>query len=90
MKAVAAYQSQFGQLDKEFNAREVLLNSMFPEPADSPSDNSIFHPGVSIFELMHVRARQLGMLAQVKYAEAYTIKENVLIDDPLGLPNRSI
>jgi hypothetical protein len=26
----------------------------------------------------------------VKYAEAYTVKENILIDDPLNMPVRSI
>ena len=58
---------------------------------DSP-DNAkrIFQPGVDIFEFMQARARQLGLLVGVQYAEAFTVKEYVLIDDPQNMPVSSI
>ena len=58
---------------------------------DSP-DNAkrIFQPGVDIFEFMQARARQLGLLVGVQYAEAFTVKEHVLIDDPQNMPVSSI
>ena len=46
--------------------------------------------GITIFEMMQVRAMQLGQLVGVRYAEAYTIKEHILIDDPLKMPVKSI
>jgi hypothetical protein len=51
---------------------------------------NIFQPGVTIYDLMHTRAHQLGQLIGVNYAEAYTVKEQIRIDDPLSLPGRSI
>lgn len=50
----------------------------------------IFQPGVDIFDLMRVRASQLGQLVGVRYAEAFTLKEQILIDDPQGMPVRSM
>ncbi|MEW6413373.1 MAG: bacillithiol biosynthesis deacetylase BshB1 [Candidatus Zixiibacteriota bacterium] len=58
---------------------------------DNP-DNArrIFQPGVDIYEFMRARARQLGLLVGVQYAEAYTVRENILIDDPQKMPVSSI
>jgi hypothetical protein len=39
---------------------------------------------------MQVRAMQLGQLVGVRYAEGYSIKENILIDDPQKMPVKSI
>lgn len=50
----------------------------------------IFQPGIDIFDLMRTRAAQLGQLVNVKYAEAFTIKENILIDDPQKLAPQSL
>jgi N-acetylglucosamine malate deacetylase 1 len=50
----------------------------------------IFQPGVDIFELMQHRAAVLGQMAGVRYAEAFTIKEPILIDDPQAMPVRSV
>ena len=50
----------------------------------------IFQPGVDIFDLMRTRAGALGQVVNVKYAEAYTVKERMLIDDPYSMPVRSI
>jgi bacillithiol biosynthesis deacetylase BshB1 len=50
----------------------------------------IFQPGLDIFELMRTRASQLGQLVGVQYAEAFTIKENILVDDPQNMPVRSL
>jgi len=50
----------------------------------------IFQPGSGIFDLMRTRAAALGQLVNVKYAEAYTVKEHILIDDPQKMPVRSV
>ncbi len=52
--------------------------------------NSIYQPGINIFDLMETEARQLGRLIHRKYAEAYVIKEQIEIDDPLKMPVPSI
>jgi len=50
----------------------------------------IFNPGVDIFEFMTNSARHLGHQIGVKYAEGFTIKEYLAVDDPLKLTGRSI
>ncbi len=50
----------------------------------------IFEPGQDIVDLMQTRAHHFGQLVGVEYAEAYTIKEHILIDDPQNMPVRSI
>ena len=56
----------------------------------SPDSNRIYKPGVSIFEFMSITAKHYGHMLGVEYAEAFTIKENILIDDPYKMPVRSI
>jgi bacillithiol biosynthesis deacetylase BshB1 len=56
----------------------------------TPSAKEIFKPGVDIFEFMMTTARYYGQLVGVEYAEAFVIKESILIDDPLEMPVRSI
>lgn len=56
----------------------------------TPQSKEIFKPGTDIFEYMTVTARYYGQMLGVKYAEAFTIKENILIDDPSEMPVRSI
>jgi bacillithiol biosynthesis deacetylase BshB1 len=88
LEAVAAYTSQFGH--------DLTIDDMLQMGADELHERSqrarkdIFHPGVIIYDLMLTRSRALGQTVGVRYAEAYTIKEQVLIDDPLNLPNPSV
>ncbi len=56
----------------------------------TPESNRIYKPGVNIFEFMTVTAQYYGHLVGVKYAEAFSIKENILVDDPLAMNVRSI
>ncbi len=65
----------------------AAYRSQFANPITA---KHIFQPGVNIFDLMRTRAAALGQLVNVKYAEAYTIKEHILIDDPQKMPVRSI
>jgi len=65
----------------------AAYRSQFDNPARA---KNIFMPGVNIFDLMRTRAAALGQLVNVKYAEAYTIKEHILIDDPQKMPVRSV
>jgi bacillithiol biosynthesis deacetylase BshB1 len=89
-KAVAAYQSQFGEAAEDM-ASEILTNRAFEEyGARGDQASNVFHPGVNIFELMYIRARQLGLTVGVQFAEAYTVREQMLIDDPQNMPVRSI
>jgi len=39
---------------------------------------------------MSITAKHYGHMLGVEYAEAFTIKENILIDDPFKMPVRSI
>jgi LmbE family N-acetylglucosaminyl deacetylase len=65
----------------------AAYGSQFGNPVTA---KHIFQPGLDIFDLMKTRARQLGQLVGVQYAEAFTIKEHMLIDDPQKMPVRSL
>ncbi|MFZ5981637.1 MAG: bacillithiol biosynthesis deacetylase BshB1 [Candidatus Zixiibacteriota bacterium] len=80
VEAVKAYISQFGEETQNKKTAELLENGQ----------KNIFHPGITVFDLMHTRGRYLGQLVGVRYAEAYSVKEKMLIDDPLAMPVRSI
>ncbi len=58
--------------------------------ANRVTSKNIFQPGIDIFDLMRTRAAALGQLVNVKFAEAYTVKEHILIDDPQKMPVRSV
>ena len=75
-----------GQFEKTAEA-VAAYRSQFEDPENA---KKIFRPGVDVFEFMRTRAGQLGILVGVKYAEAYTIKEHILIDDPQSMPVQSI
>ena len=88
IEAVAAYKSQFGERD---NIKEALTAGAEFVGLERNSDvHNIFHPGVNIYDLMHIRNRQMGQLVDCKYAEAYTVKEQIRIDDPMLMPVQSI
>ncbi len=65
----------------------AAYRSQFANPVTA---KHIFQPGIDIFDLMRTRAAALGQLVGVKYAEAYTIKEQILIDDPQKMPVQSV
>lgn len=101
--AVSAYKSQFPtfewrlQLERQpVSARTApLADKGHGEPLSVESEESgdprnIFSPGVNIYDLMRIRARALGQLVRVQYAEAYTIKEHMLVNDPQKMPVASI
>ena len=54
------------------------------------ASKQIYAPNQDIFEYMETFQRAYGMRVGVRYAEAYTIKENILIDDPQKMPVQSI
>ncbi len=88
LEAVAAYTSQFGT---SLSVADML--SLGADELHERSDRNradVFHPGVVIYDLMLTRSRALGQLVGVRFAEAYTVKEQLLIDDPLTLSVRSI
>lgn len=68
-------------------AAVAAYKSQFDKPENA---RRIFQPGVDIFEFMRARARQLGLLVGVQYAEAYTVKEHLLINDPQNMPVSSM
>jgi len=88
-KAVASYKSQFAD-PNGIKAEETLESLENLSEIIESSGKNVFHPGMTIFDLMHTRARQLGQMAGVKYAEAYSINEHILVDDPQKMPVRSI
>ncbi|SYZ73972.1 LmbE-like protein [Candidatus Zixiibacteriota bacterium] len=74
------------QMDRKLKA-VAAYKSQFD---GTPSAQQIYKPGVDIFEYMTITARHYGHLVGVKYAEAFAIKENILIEDPSTMPVRSI
>lgn len=65
----------------------AAYKSQFGNPVTA---KHIFQPGLDIYDLMRTRAAQLGQLVGVKYAEAFTIKEHILLEDPQKLAVRSL
>jgi bacillithiol biosynthesis deacetylase BshB1 len=56
----------------------------------SPRSRDIYKPGVDIFDYMKTTAHYYGQMVDVAYAEAFTVNENILIDDVVNMPVRSI
>lgn len=54
------------------------------------ASKNIFAPGHNIHDYMEHTQRYYGQRVGVTYAEAFSIKENILIDDPLNMPVKSI
>jgi len=77
-------------ISDEFEQKCEAVAAYRSQFANPSTDKHIFQPGVDIFDLMRTRAAALGQLVNVKYAEAYTIKEQILIDDPQKMPVRSV
>ena len=75
-----------GQMERKLKA-VAAYKSQFD---GTPSSREIYRPGVDIFEYMTVTAQHYGHMVGVKYAEAFAIKEQILIDDPAEMPVRSI
>lgn len=92
LQAIAAYQSQFGDTKADLKRFSGIIDGaeVEPELSESSDRNSIFHPGVNIFEYLYVRSRNLGLGGNVSFAEGYTVKETVSLEDPFDLLNRSI
>ena len=74
----------------EFEQKCVAVAAYKSQFEDPQNAKRIFQPGVNIYDFMQIRARQLGQLVGVEYAEAFTVREHVLIDDPQKMPVRSI
>lgn len=75
-----------GQFDAKCQAVEAYKSQF----GNKVTAKNIFQPGLDVFELMRTRASQLGQLVGVRYAEAFTIKEHILIDDIQKMPVRSL
>ncbi len=87
VRAVAAYQSQFGN---ELTAKHLAKSLLNIFDLIKSGGTNVFSPGINIYDLLYTRARQLGQTVGVQFAEAYTIKEHILIEDPQKMPVRSI
>ncbi len=86
-QAVAAYSSQFST----HTPMPTILASVFARSTRADTGGKpIFQNDVSIFDMLYSRGRSLGHTVNVTFAEAYTIKENILVDDPFVMPVRSI
>jgi bacillithiol biosynthesis deacetylase BshB1 len=69
-KAIACYQTQFGNFE---NYKELF-----------------YVQGKKIFDLLRIRAAYFGSRVGVEFAEAYSIHEDILIDDPFLMPVKSL
>jgi len=77
-------------ISDEFEQKSEAVAAYRSQFANPITAKHIFQPGIDIFDLMRTRAAALGQLVNVKYAEAYTIKEQILIDDPQKMPVQSV
>jgi len=75
-----------GQMDRKLEAVRAYKSQF----NGSPESNRIYKPGTDIFEFITITAMHYGHYVGVKYAEAFSIKENILIDDPSAMPVTSI
>jgi len=75
-----------GQFERKLKA-VAAYKTQFSTPEGA---REIFNPGVDIFEFMTTEARHLGHMIRVKYAEGFTMKEYIALDDPLALGGQSI
>jgi bacillithiol biosynthesis deacetylase BshB1 len=82
--------SFFVDVTEQFERKLKAVAAYKSQFDGTPSAREIYKPGVDIFEYMTTAARHYGHKVDVKYAEAFSIKENILIDDPLAMPVRSI
>jgi len=82
--------SFFVDVTDQFERKLETVRAYRSQFDGTPQSKQIFKPGVDIFEFMTISASQYGHMVGVKYAEAFTIKENILIDDPSEMPVRSI
>ena len=87
LRAIAAYKSQFGDPSWVDGFVEGAPQKSIPVAA---MRKDVFTPGIHIYDLMYSRSRSLGQLVGVTFAEGYSVRENILIDDPLVMPVRSI
>jgi len=87
LEAIAAYRSQFGDAEK---LRQKMKTGFTLDELAKSQNRNIFSPGVNIYDLMFARSRHLGQMVGVAFAEAYTVKEKMLVDDPQKMPVRSI
>ena len=87
LRAVAAYESQFG--DSSW-VDEILEAGRKGVDIVRSGRKDIFAPGLHIYDLLYSRSRVLGQQVGVTLAEAYTVKEHILLDDPQIMPGRSI
>ncbi|MEW5702525.1 MAG: bacillithiol biosynthesis deacetylase BshB1 [Candidatus Zixiibacteriota bacterium] len=74
----------------QFERKLAAVRAYASQFGTAEAARSIYEPGVDIFELMDVDARQLGRMIRRRHAEAYAIKEAVEIDDPLKMTVPSI
>jgi len=77
-------------ISEEFERKCEAVAAYHSQFGNAVTAKSIFQPGLDIYDLMKTRAAQLGQLVGVKYAEAFTIKEHLLVDDPQKMPVRSL
>lgn len=74
----------------QFERKLAAVRAYVSQFGTAEGARSIYEPGVDIFDLMTVEARQLARLIHKKYAEAYVIKETIEIEDPLKMSVPSI
>jgi bacillithiol biosynthesis deacetylase BshB1 len=77
-------------ISDEFERKCEAVAAYHSQFGDRELSKIVFQPETDVFELMRHRAAALGHKVGVKYAEDYSIKEQILVDDPQKMPVRSI
>ena len=74
----------------EFEQKCEAVAAYKSQFSDNQIAKKIFHPGVTVFDLMRDRGAALAHMIGARYAEAFTVKEPMAIDDPQKMPVQSI
>jgi bacillithiol biosynthesis deacetylase BshB1 len=78
-------------ISEQIEAKCKAIACYHSQFGDFEASKQVFHySGQDIYTLMRTRCADLGYRVAVNFAEAYFIKEDILIDDPLLMPVKSI
>jgi bacillithiol biosynthesis deacetylase BshB1 len=77
-------------ITKQIDRKLAAVRAYVSQFGTKEGAESIYQPGVDIFELITIDARRTGQMIRKPYAEAFVIGEAIEIDDPMTMSVASI
>lgn len=74
----------------QFERKMAAVRAYETQFGTAEGAREIYEPGIDIFELMTIEAKNLGRTIRKRYGEAYVIKETIAVNDPLTMDVPSI